>query len=148
MIVPYEPAHIFQIELQEDQSHLVLTPAHAEVYGKGHCAWTCVDASGKPVGCAGILPVWNDRGICWALLSRNVGRHMAEITRRTIEALDACPYKRLELYARPGFHQSFRWAKVLGFEFEALLEAADPTGGPMALFKRIKRRPGYELLRG
>jgi hypothetical protein len=140
LIIPYKPEHALAIKLQEWQKDICVTPENAEVLSHGLCAWTCLnDATRAPVACAGLLPVWEHRALAWSLISRDAGRSMNEITRKILEVLDECTFRRIEMYVRPGFHEAFRWAVLLGFEFEAVLEAADPAGGDMVLFKRVKR---------
>jgi hypothetical protein len=140
MIIPFAPWHADELreKLQPGQEGTEISPNHVETFTRGLCAWTCVDADFNAVASAGILPIWPGRALAWALLSKDVGPHMREVTKATIEALDACPCDRVELYAVPGFHAAFRWARMLGFEFEAMLEGANPRGGDMAIFKRIK----------
>lgn len=143
------PEHALKIRLQPWQRDTILTEAHANSFAKGECAWTCLNVENEPVACAGILPIWHNRGLAWALLGEDVGPYMREVTRNTKAALDQCPYRRIELYARPDFPESIRWARMLGFEYEAMLDSADPSGGDMALFKRIKRpERGTRLLKG
>jgi hypothetical protein len=140
VIVAYEPAHalILAGKLQDGQFDAEVDEAVAQLFGRGVCAWTCLNGAGEPVAAAGIMSIWHNRALAWALIGRDAGPHMREVTLATLEALDACPRTRVEMYVRPGFHEAFRWAKVLGFEFEAILEGADPLGGDMAIFKRIK----------
>lgn len=140
MIIPFVAAHVEELRdrIQAGQEDTAMSTAHGEVFEKGHCAWTCVNVKFDAVAAAGILPVWKGRGLAWALISADAGPHMREITLATLEALDACRCTRVELYAKPGFHAAFRWARMLGFEFEAILEGADPSGGDMAIFKRIR----------
>ncbi len=140
MIIPFIPEHALELrqKLQEGQKGTAVDLAHGETMARGHCAWTCVNADFDAVAAAGILPMWPGRGLAWALISEDAGPHMREVTKATIAALDCCPCRRVELYVRLGFHQAFRWAKILGFEFEAVLEEADPHGGDMAIFKRVR----------
>jgi hypothetical protein len=141
-IVPYFPDHAIAIgyRIQRGQRETQVTPAKAQVFAQGLCAWTCLDGEGMPVCVAGVLPIWEGRGLAWALLAWDAGPHMREITRATIAALDMCPCRRVELYAEVEFPQANHWAVMLGFEFEAVLEQANPRGGDMNLYKRIKRK--------
>jgi hypothetical protein len=139
-IVPYFPDHAIAISyrIQRGQCETAVTPAKAQVFAQGLCARTCLNDEGMPVCVAGVLPIWEGRGLAWALLAWDAGPYMREITRATVEALDLCPCHRIELYAKPDFPEANRWARMLGFEYEALLEGANPQGGDMNLYKRIK----------
>lgn len=103
-------------------------------------AWTVVcPKTGRPLICAGVIPIWHNRGLCWANLDFAAGPVVLEATRRIRRDIETLPFKRFELYVAHGFREAWRWAHMLGFEWEAMLEAASPEGRDIHLFKRIKR---------
>lgn len=120
-IIPFEPAHIQQLDVQDAQRLTDDDQARALAAPFG-LAWTgAVD--GGPVACAGLVEVWPGRAYAWALLARNAGPWMAAITRGVRRALKAAPFDRIEMAVDSGFLAGQRWALMLGFELETPLPA-------------------------
>jgi hypothetical protein len=122
-VVPYHPSHLHQLALQPHQQHL--GPALREhgwaeqVTEAGPC-WTAL-ADGQPIACAGFQECWEGRAIAWAILGEAAGRHMLWLTRQVRKALDRHPAARIEAQALLSFEPAARWARLLGFEPEAVL---------------------------
>lgn len=117
-VVPLIPAHLKNFDLQEEQlfvsKYMDENYMNAVSLGIGYTG--IVD--GKPVACAGILPV-NER-ICsaWALLSKDACHHLLGITRQIVSRLDGLGFARVETTVRHGFKEGHRWARMLGFTNE------------------------------
>ncbi len=123
-IVEYKPAHLHTLALQPHQQHLgVALRAHGwaeQVADAGPC-WTAL-VDGQPIACAGFQECWEGRAIAWAILGQSAGRHMAALTRAVRRALAAHPAERIEAQALLDFAPAARWARLLGFKPETVLE--------------------------
>lgn len=115
-LVPFEPAHIDQIDVQDAQRLTAQEREQAMSSNFGE-AWTGL-VDGVPVACAGLVELWRDRAYAWALLGRNAGPWMAAITRAVRRGLKVAPYRRIEMAVDARFHVGQRWALMLGFELE------------------------------
>jgi hypothetical protein len=139
-IIEYKPAHLQSIDLQEGQAYLSswVTPDLAEALGRSGWAYTGMDGD-TPVGCAGVINVWQGRGICWAYLSASLSSHrFLEVHRAVSRFLETCYVQRLEMTVDCDFEQGHRWAEMLGFEMEAeRMQAYRPDGGDCALYARV-----------
>jgi|JI9StandDraft_2_1071091.scaffolds.fasta_scaffold04911_5 hypothetical protein len=115
-VVPFEPEHILQLDVQEAQRLTDDEQARALAAPFGW-AWTGM-VDGVPVACAGLVEVWQGRAYAWALLARTAGPWMAAITRAVRRALKASTFDRIEMAVDAGFVAGQRWALLLGFELE------------------------------
>jgi hypothetical protein len=140
MIVPFEPWHLLEIRHQPWQKGATQTLEHAQAVASGYCAYTAIQQStGRPLACSGICELWAGRAMCWASLDIDARPAFPAMHRRMKRELDLAPFKRLEMYVTPGFLQAWRWAEMLGFVLEGLMEAGSPDGRDLYVFKRIKR---------
>jgi hypothetical protein len=139
MIVPFKPQHLLAVEIQENESARFQTERHGRFLEQGYCSYTCLNAQGEPMACAGIVPMWPGRAMAWASLSFRAGTYLKAITRRTRIELECAPFTRIEMYIRPDFPQAVRWATVhLGFKYEATMECGGVDGRDLWVFVRIK----------
>lgn len=140
MIVAFEPEHLLSIRHQPWQAGANQSMEHARAVATGYCAYTALcPETRRPLVCAGIVELWPNRAMCWASFDFEARPVILEAHRRTCQELDRAPFKRLEMYVTPGFVQAWRWAEMLGFKLECLMEAGSPTGNDIYVFKRIKR---------
>lgn len=134
------PAHLAQIELQPAQGHLSGEVARtADMLSHGQSFVGVVD--GRVIAAAGVLEVWEGRGIAWALLSRHAGAHMVAIHRAVAGFLAQCPLPRVEAFVDADFAAGMRWMRALGFENETPtgpMRKYTPGGRDCYLFARIK----------
>lgn len=96
--------------------------------------------AGRPVAAAGIQEMWPGRGHAWALLGRDAGPHLLDVTRATRRALDCAPFRRVEITVDKDFHAAIRWAILLGFRLETPrpMRGYTPDGRACYLFARVK----------
>ena len=98
-----------------------------------------VMVDGRPVACGGVVPIWAERGMAWAILSQDSGAHMLAITRAARSIIDAAPYFRVEADTPCDFKEGHRWLKLLGFALEAeRLRAYRGKGVDCALYARVR----------
>jgi len=139
-IITYQKEHLHAIDLQEGQAYLSnwVTPALAASLESSGWAYTGMDGD-TPVGCAGVLPIWQGRGMCWAYLSKNIStRQFVGVHKAVSRFLETCYLQRLEMTVDCDFEPGHRWAELLGFEMEAeRMTAYRPDGGDCSLYARI-----------
>ena len=139
-LVQYEPGHLRCLSLQDNQRMLtpvLADPKYAASLAEAGPAFTGIEA-GKVVGCAGLVHQWSGRAIAWALLDRNCAYAMLGVHRATQRFLTECGVRRVEAYVDPNFRAAKKWALMLGFEYEGLMNCFTPDGRPSILFARIR----------
>jgi len=98
-----------------------------------------VMADGRAVACGGVLPIWNDRAMVWAIMAQDAGKYMGAITRAAKSILEAAPYNRIEADTLCEFKEGHRWLRMLGFTLEAeRLRAYRGDGVDCALYARVR----------
>lgn len=140
IVVPYKPEHLVSMVLQPSQTYLqrFITPEVAATVAT-HPAFTGLVGE-KVIGCAGVINVWEGRGIAWAYLARDAGTYMPAITKAVKRFLEASPLRRIEMNVDLEFEQGHRWANMLGFRLEAgRMEAYRPDGGTCSLYARVRK---------
>lgn len=148
MIVPFEPEHLLGIRNHPWQNGSTQTLPQARELARGHCAYTALcPRTGRALICAGIVPLWPQRAMCWASFDVEARPVMVTAHRRTLAEVRAAPFTRLEMYVIPEFMPGIRWARMLGFRLECLTEAGSPDGRDLLVFKRIKRGTAVERLK-
>ena len=138
-IVPYRPEHLLRLALQESQQYLakLITPDYAEALA-GLDAYTALDGD-EILGCAGVVPMWENRAVLWAYLSPDIGPRFSRIHRAARRFVEGLPYRRLELTVDEGFEQGHRWARLFGFTLECeRMRAYRPDGGDSSMYVRIR----------
>jgi len=137
-VVPFEVHHLSLIVPQPAQRLGVADMARA-MQGPFGDAWTAT-VDGVPVAAAGVVELWPGRGHAWALLDEEASRHMLRITRAIAFALDAVPFRRVEMHVDAEFAAASRWAEMLGFvrETPQPMRAYTPDGRDCYLYARVK----------
>lgn len=131
-IMYMDPEGLDAVELRE-----LFTPETTEIMARGDAlsAW----ASGKCIGAAGVVRIWNGRGEAWLILDKAAKPYLRVLLHRMREALDASPLSRIEMVVRVGHKQGHRLAKLLGFEIEnPSMRKYHPNGQDAVMYVRIK----------
>jgi hypothetical protein len=139
-IVPFKPEHVKEMELQDSQKYLS-SFANDNVLASLQGDWSFTGVvNGVPIGCAGIIPMWQGRGIAWAYLSSRATKHQfIQVHRAVKKFLDDCYLQRIEMTVDCEFAEGHRWAHKLGFTMEApRMRAYNPNGGDCALYARVR----------
>jgi len=116
----------------------LLTDAHGQAIQKaGPCfsAFVGYDV----IACAGIIQLWPGRAQVWSLLSNQMSRYYRDIHRAVKHYVDAYRVRRLECLVDPRHPEAVRWAKHLGFQYEATMRAYDMQGNDQAMYVRLQR---------
>lgn len=142
--LPYRPAHLDALELQDAQDYL--RPILAEIdYAAAlempGLSWSGT-IDGAIVGCAGIAPLCPWRATTWALLGEIPKREWMRLTRRVVHGLNAAHragYRRIEATVEAGFAAGERWVQCLGFTCETPegMRCYSPDGRTFRLYSRI-----------
>lgn len=131
-VVDFEQAHIRLIRPQSAQQEETEIQQEAP---EGQ-AWTAL-VDGRPIACAGFVLVWEGRAYAWALIDKDAGPYMLQITRVIRKHLAASGFRRVEMAVDRSFADGRRWAQMLGFECEGLARAYLPNGHDAWIYARI-----------
>lgn len=137
---PCEPGHLKFINAQDDARedyHIMCSPQFAGIITDNFSisAW---DGS-KCVAAGGIVPIYAGRAAAWALISKEAGPHMVQITRAVRKAIMLDPTPRIETVVNADFINGHRWARMIGMECEhPCLRKHGVHGQDEALYVRIK----------
>lgn len=92
-------------------------------------AWTVLDGS-LVLGIFGVRTHFNGVGSLWGITSDAMMNYGPDLTKGLKKFLGdgarACEIHRLDLTVKADYAQGIRWAKVLGFEHEAVLRQYGP----------------------
>lgn len=138
IIEDLQERHFDLLELQEAQTFfkpLIVDGDYRKELVKhgGACLYEDLNA----IAVAGIINLGFGRGLAWALLSKDAKFYMRRITEAIKKHLDAVEYQRIEITVEKEFKEAFRWAKMLGFEYEAEMKNYQ-DGETHYLFARYK----------
>lgn len=134
------PEHLIGVELQPAQaiSAGVMTREYAEhlcsLRGVG---WALVDA-GVPIGCGGIVEIWENRAQAWSLLSPRALERFRAVHRMTLAVLAETPWRRIEMDVDATHAAGIAWATRLGFVAEGVRRKYTVDGRDVILFARVK----------
>jgi hypothetical protein len=140
-VVPYKPEHLTSMVLQPDQAYLraFITPEVASAVA-AHEAFSALDEDGDVLGSAGVIKLWEGRGMAWAYLSVNARNYMLPITKAVRRFLAICPLRRVEMTVDAEFAEGHRWANMLGFKLECgRMRAYRPDGGACSLYAMVRQ---------
>ncbi len=84
----------------------------------------------KPIACGGVLPVWDGVGSVWCVMSNDVRNHGLELTKKVRflmnDTMEFYSMHRLNAIVSVNKPEYVRWARLMGFEIETVLEKAAP----------------------
>jgi hypothetical protein len=142
--VPFKAEHLPQIAprlqpWQREMCEYFDRPGYADMLINDGEAYTML-ADGVPIACAGVQEAWSNRGIAWALITVDAGKHMCALTRAVKTYLDDfAKWKRVEAYVDTRFPQGLRWIDILGFNIEGVMSNFTPDGADNFLCAKIRR---------
>lgn len=138
---PAKPEHFLYVNVHAVQTAEIraLRTAETAALLSSHTALAAWAPSGACLGLAGIVSYWPGRAEAWALFSTHAFEYIVPIARKVRFVLDNHPSRRIEATVRVDNDKGHRLARLLGFEYEAQLEAFHPDGSDVAMYKRIRR---------
>ena len=133
--------HIRALRAQPSQQWLAATASDRDLRLLENQYATTVMEDGRPIACGGVLPIWENRGYLWSVISDTVdARSFRAVHAITKRALDGMPFRRLEAAVEVDFEPGHRWVRALGFELEApLAKAFQVNGADCALYARVRK---------
>ena len=141
--VPYEAAHLAQVELQPAQARWrdqLFKEDYAKAMAVPGMAWTGLDGD-RVVGCAGFYPQWEGRVIAWAVFGAVPRDAWMSIVRKVRKELRDCladhGRHRVEATVPYNFGNGCRFAHALGFKVEALMKHYGPDGSDHFLYAQV-----------
>jgi len=136
--VPFEAEHAARIRLQpcQQEGASYASPEHYEHLAKTP-AFTVLDGD-EVLMCAGSIPVWPGRSVCWAMLAESVGHRMIYCVRHALRFMYTQQPGRYEMDVELEHANGARMAKAMGFELETpRLKSFYPNGGDGAMYVRV-----------
>lgn len=136
----FKAEHLQALELQDSQTYFkseFLNPDYGEQLAASRWAFTGL-VEGRPIACAGVHEIWAGRGVAWALISKDAGKHFFAMHRAALGFMSQCGLRRIEAMIEAGFEPGHRWAKMLGMEQEGLMRGYSPTGVDYYIYARVK----------
>lgn len=137
IFAPCTPAHLAEIMPRAAVVGVTKNDALSLLHGMAFSGWH----DDKLVGCAGVLDIWQDRAMAWALLTPDTAGCMRPITRFVKTVLAGHPARRIEAYVRCDFVAGIVWARMLGLQMEGKLSAFSPDGADHFMFARVRQWP-------
>jgi len=94
--------------------------------------------SERVLGIAGVWAIESHRAVAWAIIDGQIGSDYIHYHKAVCKFLDECEYKRIEMAVDTSIPQAKRWAEMLGFKLEGLMERYFANGSDGYLYARIK----------
>jgi RimJ/RimL family protein N-acetyltransferase len=139
--MPFEPQHLTDLKLQSAQvasEGNFDNPAYAASLKSSGPAYTAF-FDGKVVAVAGMVNIWNGRGLAWALFTPMALDHFTEIYKAIKRFLEISDVRRIECFVDCEFERAHRMARKLGFVMECeRMESFTPDGRACSLYARIR----------
>lgn len=101
-------------------------------------AWTGV-YNGEIMIVSGVQPIWENRALAWALVSKNAVKCFKSVHKAVYRFLIHAPFRRIEANVDVGFMAGHKWMTMLGFEVEGYMKAYRPDGADMILYSRVRQ---------
>lgn len=143
-VVQFQPEHLIIMRDQGIQptqalivGSLLADPAYAIALRDGGPSGTAVDG-GRILGCAGVMKIWEGRGLAWSVLATDIGVHFVGFHRAVKYFIEHCELRRIEADVQADFPSAHRWMTLLGFEREASRRAYSPDGTDYDLYARVR----------
>lgn len=138
--IPFKSEHLLLLDASEAQRNIILSHA---VAGKltvpvvDGWDWTGI-YDGRVVGCAGLIPHWNNRAVAWALFSPTMPKRAWPTILHKMRNVFKIGPRRIEASVEVGFGQGCRLAHYLGFAVEGVLKAYGPDGKDHFMYALVK----------
>lgn len=139
-IVRFSPDHLAGLSLQHAQAYLQSLaddPGYRDSLAALGEAYTVL-GNGGPVACCGVVEHHPGRAELWALLSPSSGPYMRGISKAVRGWIAQSKYQRIEAHVQAGFEAGHKWAKMLGFAPECVLQKFMPGGVDGVMYSIIK----------
>lgn len=117
-IIDFDPGHLAQINLQEQQRRNFdeMPPDWVHVLSTAGKAVSAIVGS-EIIGSAGIVKVSATAGFLWGAISQDAGPHFIALHRAAARLLATSGLERIEAVTEVDFAAGRRWLELLGFEY-------------------------------
>lgn len=134
------PEHVVSVKLQPAQACIagVIDTNYAQELCKMKGVGWAVTESGITYACGGIVEVWANRAVSWALFSTEVLHRFRPVHRLVTNVLNDVPWRRIEMDVDADHAEGVAWATRIGFSNEGLRRKYTPDGRDVFLFARVK----------
>lgn len=139
-IVPFAPEHLRALVLQDAQAWMgpMLQHDYGESLRRGGPCFTAMDGD-EIIACAGVIQIWENRELAWALISARSGPYFTRIYRAIKRFLDMHNVRRIEATVDSNFAAGHRLMKMLNFEREGTMRAYLMDGRDCDLYARVRQ---------
>lgn len=139
MITPFRAAHFEELRSRqpESQASQDISPEIARAMER-RGSQTFLGKDGRVLMVFGAVEIWKGRAEVWAVLEQNCRDEFLAMHRAALKWLDGLPHERLEMTVEAGFADGHRWARLLGFELEAVRMKQYRAGRDYSLYARVK----------
>lgn len=139
-VVPFLVPHYLDIDPQPRQAYVKeLTPMYHVRQLEESCRAFTLIREGRPVACFGSVELYPHRAVLWALLDKDIGKHMVTAVRVAKRFVQTLPHKRIEFEVDYDFAEAHRWAKLLGFTCEVeRLRCHNALGGDTSIYSVVR----------
>lgn len=140
IVEPFQPFHIDLLRAQGVQSAQLRAVSHVPAAYASVPMGPAVTAreGDRIVVCGGIYAYAPHRGMCWALLSADAGRHMTWLHYAVKRFITMQPWRRLEATVEETFEDGCRWVQLLGFKFEGRMPEFGDDGETHLRYARTR----------
>jgi hypothetical protein len=87
---------------------------------------------------AGVWVMEPHRGLAWSVLADDLGFDMYYVNKAVSDFLNNTDIRRIEMAVDLGFREAQRWAEMLGFKLEGVMEKYFPNEADAFLYARVK----------
>lgn len=146
-LIPYEPKHLYQMKVQDEQQYVIGQMEDIDEYAKLLCSGIAFtgydDDTDTVVGCAGLIPIHHKLSHAWALFSdiRKFKRPVFVETKRMVDfVLDEEHSKnRIQMTVAEHHKEGELFAIHLGFKKDCLMEQYGVEGENHWLYSRVSK---------
>lgn len=135
---PFQAEHAARIKLQPCQREgaSYATDAHYRKLARTP-AFTLLDGD-EVLMCAGAIPVWPGRSVCWAMLAESIGHRMVHCVRQAVRFMHELQKGRYEMDVEMGHAEGGRLARAMGFSVETeRMVSYYPNGNDAVMYVRV-----------
>lgn len=138
MMTPLKPSDVNLLDVQPAQEYYkghLTEDALFQLQGDNFTYWE----GDRAKAIIGMQHQWKGRAIVWALIGdvKSWVKFHREVNSIMEEYIDKRGILRLEMTTEVGFTESERWARMLGFKEESILEKYSPDGKDHKMMVRL-----------
>jgi hypothetical protein len=138
--IPYHPNHAAMINfVEEESSQNYMPPGIRREWMVPGLSYSAIK-DGKVVACFGLLPLFGERALAWAMFDKDIGKSFVSVSKRArfmMEEQLRYNFSRIEAYVDTSYPQAKRLVELWGFELEGIMKKFD-NEKDYFLYARVK----------